>query len=100
MTRPKNLSILRIAENAVYGPRAAAYGHPRSNFTCIAALWDAYLIKRGVLDEGSEGIQPRDVAMMCALIKIARDAHQPREDNLVDIAGYAATAQRLDEPLP
>jgi Domain of unknown function (DUF6378) len=90
-------TVLTEASGLVFGPRAATYGHPKSNFTAIAAMWDAYLIKRGLLDEGSEGIQPRDVAMMHVLVKVAREAHKPTRDNLVDIAGYAATAERLEE---
>jgi hypothetical protein len=97
MARPSNLHITRVAENLVYGPRAERYGHPRDNFTCIAALWDAYLIKRGVIPADSEGISARDVAMMFVLVKVARDAHVAAEDNLIDIAGYAETAHRLNE---
>jgi hypothetical protein len=73
------------------------YGHPRDNFATIACMWEAYLARRGLFNVDSAGLMPRDVAMLNALQKIARDAHLSTVDNLIDIAGYAATAERLDE---
>lgn len=91
------VTILTEAVELVFGPRAAAYGHPKDNFTCIAGLWEAYLVKRGVFNVESPGLMPHDVAMMNILQKVAREAHMPTHDNLIDIAGYAATVERLDE---
>jgi uncharacterized protein DUF6378 len=90
-------TILDEAKKIVFGRGESLYGHPRDNFLCLGEMWNAYLIKRGLMAPDSEGIQPRDVAMMKVLIKVAREAHSDSRDNLVDIAGYAATAERLDE---
>ncbi len=75
--------------------RQQAYGHPRRNFDCIAEFWNTYLERRG----SGEGfrLEPKDVGMMMLLVKIARYAHHPARDNLVDIAGYARTIEMLDE---
>ena len=42
-------------------------------------------------------ITGHDVAMMMCLLKIARQTYAPKRDNLVDLAGYAALAQRITE---
>lgn len=88
-------SILDEAHRIVYGDRPRDYGHPRDNFGLISQLWGAYLLHSSYNADGE--LQPRDVAMMNILQKVARDTHRPKRDNLVDIAGYAATADRLDE---
>lgn len=80
--------MLEEAASLTSGDREKAYGHPRENFGRIASMWEAYL---GVPVSG------RQVAMCMVLVKVARDAHQPKRDNLVDVAGYARTAERLGE---
>lgn len=95
-------SIAAEADRLVDGDRQAAYGHPLDNFAFIAALWADYLAGRGLLkhvaltDDGSQGeLAPResvtaeDAALMMILVKIAREAHAPKRDNRVDLAGYA-----------
>lgn len=81
-------TVLEEAASLTSGDREKAYGHPRENFGRIASMWEAYL---GVPVSG------RQVAMCMVLVKVARDAHQPKRDNLVDVAGYARTAERLGE---
>lgn len=82
-------SILDEAAAITSVDRQAAYGHPRANFGRIAALWSGYL--------GFE-VTPRQVALCMCLVKVARDVHAPKRDNLVDLAGYARTAEMLDDP--
>ncbi len=83
------MNILEEAQAVVYGPRAEAYGHPSKNFDRIARLWNAYT----GLDLSHD-----DVALMMVLVKVARLQETPRHrDSLVDIAGYAATVERLDD---
>lgn len=92
-------SILAEAQRLVYGQRNRHYGHPRDNFRVIAMLWTTYLKEVGVAYAQSDvaPIEPRHVAMMMILMKVARDVNMPKRDNIVDIAGYAATADRLLE---
>ena len=79
--------VLREAEAAITGPRAAAYGEPEDNYRRIAALWTAYLD-----DRISEPLSSADVALMSVLIKTARLIATPgHRDSWVDVAGYAAT---------
>ena len=52
-------------------------------------MWTGIL--RGKLREG-EAVAPRDVPLCMIAVKLARQTHQHKRDNLVDIAGYARTA--------
>lgn len=93
MTRSE---ILKKAEECVCQSRQASYGDVENNFSNIAKLWNIYL--DGVCDVRSEYvIYPEDVAIMMILLKIARIAsgHQ-KDDNWIDIAGYAACGGELD----
>jgi len=85
MTRPE---ILKAAEECVCGHREEDYGSPEDNFRVIANLWTAY---RGAL------FTPIDVAMMMALLKIARIRNGGTTDSFVDLAGYAACGGELHE---
>lgn len=73
---------LEQARHCVCGQRENEYGSPENNFKIIAELWSAYK---------GENFTPVDVAMMMALLKIARvKSGTATEDSFVDIAGYAA----------
>ena len=85
MNRPE---ILDKAKACVCGDREQDYGSPESNFGKIAKFWTDYL--------GYE-ITSVDVAAMLALLKIARIASgHAKEDNWVDLAGYAACGGELE----
>lgn len=89
-------TVLAEAERIVGGDRNDCYGHPRVDFKCIAAMWSAYIHKLFVTGE-RDSITSRDVANLMILLKVAREAKRPGRDNLVDIAGYARCAERLEE---
>lgn len=75
-------SILDRARDCVCGQREEDYGCPEDSFGRIAALWTAYT--------GVE-ISPANVAVMMALLKIARlRGNGTHIDSWVDLAGYAA----------
>lgn len=79
--------ILDLAKKCVCGHREQDYGTPESNFQLIADLWNDYL---GFTDPGDK-IQAKDVAMLMALMKIARIRNGGGSgDSFVDLAGYAA----------
>lgn len=88
MTRAE---ILEQARKCVCGDREQDYGSPENNFRLIATLWEAYM-KVGCISLGADVcILPEDVAAMLALLKIARIASgHAKEDNWIDLAGYAA----------
>lgn len=80
--------ILAAAEKCVNGNRQQDYGTPERSFDTIAALWNAYLSGTGF---SILAIKPDDVAAMLALLKIARIATgHGKDDNWIDLAGYAA----------
>ncbi|MEW5729992.1 MAG: DUF6378 domain-containing protein [Pseudomonadota bacterium] len=83
---------LRAAE-LVSGNRAATHGDKLENHANIAALWNAFLGDR--LPAGHK-LSALDVALMMALLKIARTkagGHNP--DDYVDLAGYAGCAGEI-----
>lgn len=90
MTRKECLAAAKIC---VCGEREQDYGSPEDNFRTIANLWSAYLLAKP--DPGD--ILPVDVAAMMALLKIARISNSPaKEDNWVDLAGYAACGAEIE----
>lgn len=74
------------AKCVVFGDRAEAYGHPLPEARLIADLWSAY--------KGFE-FAPEDYPAMMILVKMARERHKHKRDNLVDIAGYAEVLERI-----
>jgi len=86
-------AVLEAAKLCVCGDREQDYGSPEQNFQTIANLWIDYLnAKSDPLD-----IEPKDVAAMLALLKIARIASgHAKADNWIDLAGYAACGGELE----
>jgi hypothetical protein len=87
-------TILEEAARIVDGPRQANYGHPREDFTRTAGLLTALF--RHKLKNG-ESFRAEDVPLIMMCVKISRHVHQRNRDNMVDIAGYARTDEKLDE---
>lgn len=92
MTKSSTESVLHIAERIINGERNKAYGDAENSFATIASMWNSY--RRGCMDNRLT-FSDVDVAMMMILLKVARTNDEPTNDSLVDIAGYAALAQRL-----
>lgn len=104
MTRKE---ILDKALSCVNGDRDEQYGNPEDSFRMIAELWMTYLGNVGAVSTVSfDGpyavnaqfhIRPQDVAAMLALLKIARIAgKQAKDDNWIDLAGYAACGGEIE----
>ena len=87
----KRKEILTEAERCVCTDRQGQYGSPENSFRLIADLWNAYLVDTIV------PIKPRDVAAMLALLKIARIRNGVKDDNWIDLAGYAACGGEIDD---
>lgn len=79
--------VLREAGRLVHGDRNLAYGSPTQNFANTAEIWT--VLFRHKLQPG-EVIRPDEVATAMIGLKLARTVGQPKQDNWVDIAGYAA----------
>lgn len=93
MTRAE---VLDEAKKCVCGQRQDDYGTPEDNFTTIGYLWTAYILAAHpnwniALDD----FTPKDVAVMMALLKVARIARGSSPDSFVDLAGYAACAGEI-----
>lgn len=78
--------IVEKAIDLVYGDRNKDYGHPADDYGRTAALWSAFL--------GHE-ITPFQAAICMVLVKISREAHKHKPDNLVDSHGYLLVAARI-----
>lgn len=85
------LDTLKAAAECVCGSWEEDYGSPEDNFGVIAALWTAYT--------GTD-VTPKDVAMMMALLKIARAKAGSKPDTYVDLAGYAACGAEISAREP
>ncbi|MDA3624275.1 DUF6378 domain-containing protein [Saccharopolyspora sp. WRP15-2] len=85
-------SVLAEASDLIHSDRNAAYGPPMVNFQRIADIWNVLLG-----EQLTEPITTRQVADLMIATKLARGVEQPRRDNYVDMAGYAACAQECVE---
>ena len=84
--KPIDKSLLDEAYQLVTGDRQESYDHPARNFDRIARLWSVALDKE---------ITAEDVATCMILVKIARQLHAPKRDNLVDAIGYLLTLEAV-----
>lgn len=79
----KRAEILDAAKACVCGEREQDYGTPEDSF---GQLWTVYM---GTL------FTAKDVAMMLALLKVARIHNGDKMDSFIDLAGYAACAGEI-----
>ena len=101
--RDKRGSVLLRAHEVINGQRQERYGQPEDCFNSIAALWNAYLRGKAAAEDDGDfypltfpSLAPQDVAVMMALLKIARMQHGAgTEDNAVDCCGYLALAEDM-----
>lgn len=85
--------VLKTASALVSGDREKTHGPKLQNHMNIAGLWTPFL--RDKLKDGAE-LTPLDVALMLALLKIARTkAGSHNVDDYVDLAGYAGVAGEI-----
>jgi hypothetical protein len=85
---------LDAAASAVCGPRNEDYGSPIEDFTTQAAMISAYLTRsNGYTVQVTAG----DIAALMVCVKLARQAHRPKPDNWIDIAGYAACGAECND---
>jgi hypothetical protein len=82
--------LLLDAADIIDGDRNETYGGPESSFAVIADFWSTYL---------DEKIEPHQVAVMLALLKLARirTTNGKHRDSWLDLAGYAACGWEVAE---
>jgi hypothetical protein len=71
---------------AIIQDRGLDYGHPSDNMSRTASLWAAYL---------EMPVEPHQVAMCMALVKVARSMETGKVDNYIDGAAYMAISGQL-----
>jgi hypothetical protein len=75
-------TLLDEAYLLVTNDRNHTYDHPAVNFRRIADLWSVVL---GVK------VDPDQVGMCMVMVKLAREIHEHKRDNIVDAIGYLLT---------
>lgn len=76
--------ILRAASDAIFVNRQN-YANPVRSFARIATLWSTLGFRRD-----GKCLSGEDVALAMILLKVARQSFTSKDDNWIDIAGYAA----------
>jgi hypothetical protein len=94
-------SILQEAQRLTHGPRNVDYGHPFDDYTRTAAIVSAMLAHKL-----KESITAPEMALVMCAVKLSRNIHSPKRDNMIDLAGYAwvswactEEAERRSKPL-
>lgn len=88
------MSWLNTVKDITTGDRRRDYGHPLLNFLRIALFFNTHLFSK--LRTGCF-ITPLDVAGLMVELKLAREINTHKEDNWVDIIGYTACVEMMDE---
>jgi hypothetical protein len=85
----KRSEILDTAKEYVCQDRETDYGSPEDSFQAIAQYWSHYL---------GYSVTAHDVAIMMALLKIARiQTGRFKADSYIDAAGYLACAGEIGD---
>lgn len=86
--------VLLEARNLIVGDRNVTYGPPTQNFQNIA---DMLNVQFSHLFKDDAKFSATDIGIIHIITKLARSIAQPKRDNFVDIAGYAACAWETQE---
>jgi hypothetical protein len=84
--KPK--SILLEAEGLVNGDRLSAYGPVAEDFGRTAAIYSAMV---------GRPVSPGEMLYAMLAVKLSREMHKHKRDNLVDLCGYAELLNQLLE---
>lgn len=87
-----NEDILYKVKNIITSDRLDSYGLPKESFQRIADYWNIYLSHKK-----DNIITPKDVAIMMALFKLAREENKHKEDNIVDMLAYILLYDKVRE---
>lgn len=82
------------AAHLVLGSRNDDYGNPAPDFAGIALMWSGLLNTKL-----SAHITKEDVALMMCALKLRRQAHKPKADNLIAAHGYLLCAEWIESGL-
>lgn len=82
-------SILEEAQRLTHGDRQKQYGPAADDYTRTAALVNALL---------NLSLTAHQMALIMCCVKLSREIHSPKRDNMVDLAGYAWVAHSCLTP--
>ena len=87
------MTIIDQAKEIIDGDREQTYGSPGVNLRRIADQWSCYLNQRHPV---ALMLSEEDVCWMMVLLKMARQMHTYKDDNLVDAIGYIALIEKVN----
>ena len=98
-------NVLLEAHKIINGDRQQSYGNPEDTHGVIAELWNGYMRAKNATIWGADAepmrlpqLEPKDVALMMVLFKIARQINGAgKRDNAIDGCGYLALAWDMYE---
>lgn len=73
----------QTAIDLVLGDRNQAYGTPYDDYLKTAKMWSGFLAHKLKID-----ITPQEAIIMMVLLKMSREAHLHKDDNIIDAHGY------------
>ena len=88
LTELKPTSVLLEADGLIHGDRNQDYDHPLDNFRKTAKMWSVIF---------DVEVTEEQVAMAMVALKLARELHRHKRDNIVDGAGYFGTLDMVYE---
>lgn len=73
------------AKKLVYGDRNQQYGSPAKDYERVSKVWSGLLCNK--LKDG-ESITAEEALIMMTALKLCREFHKHKEDNVIDAHGY------------
>lgn len=92
--RRRGEKLFTDASNVINGERQDVYGNPEDSFDGIAHRWTEYLKARYGFEHR---LNKKDATFMMMEFKMERQKNQNKRDNLIDIAGYTAIHDDMNE---
>lgn len=80
---PHPESMVDEARRLVLGDRNSSYGNPKDDYTKTAKIWSGLLN-----DKLKADITPEEAMLMMVGLKLSREVHRQKRDNIVDAHGY------------
>ena len=80
----------------VNGDRQASYGKPIDDFSRTAGMMSAIGFRFSDPSTNTlRLIEAKDIPIFMMLIKLSREVHKHKDDNLIDICGYVKTLESV-----